>query len=120
MNEKQLHQRALDLGFFPVALDFSEPCWQEMEKHEGTRIAPSLWMRHVPSIGDEIVFRVSSETYYRGRVGKRAFEAGSSAELFGQGHEAEFYNFLYGMHLWIDQLTPCLDPAEAPLWEVDP
>lgn len=115
MNEQQLEQRALDLGFFPVILDFPESCWEIIEQHEGDRPAPDLWMRHTPNVGDEIVFRLNSSTCYRGRIAKRGFQADSG--LFHVGHEAEFYNFCLYVHLWIDQLTPCPNPVENSIWE---
>ncbi len=115
---KQLQNRALDLGFFPVELDFSEPCWDIIEQHEDLEPSYSLWMRHVPNVGDEIVFQLCSAKYYRGRVAKRAFEASSG--LFRQekdGYEPEFFNFCVGLYLWIDQVTPCPNPAVTSPWE---
>lgn len=117
MSDKQLQQRALDLGFFPVDLDFPELCWEIIEQHEGSRPSPALWMRHVPNVGDEIVFRPNSK-YFRGRVAKRAFEV-SAGEMFKQGHDAEFHNFCLALHLWIDQVTACPHPVENSIWEVE-
>lgn len=113
---KQLQDRALDLGFFPVALDFSEPCWEIIEQHEGFRPLSSLWLRHVPDVGDEMVFKLDRGFYYRGRVAKRAFEA-SDVLLQTEMHNADTYRFCVGVHLWIDQVVICSHPDSGSVWD---
>ncbi|WP_088893153.1 hypothetical protein [Leptolyngbya ohadii] len=110
-------QQALELGFFPVEISFSEANWEIIEKHSGSRESPALWLRHVPSVGDEILFKVG-EQHYRGRISKRAFEATPAEALFTTDPHSHSYNVFYGLHLWLDRLEPCPNPMDAfSIWD---
>ncbi len=94
-------------GYTPVELDFADLDLELIRQSEGRISLPILWLLHLPSVGDWIVFQLTKHVY-RGKVASRAFE----------GVDKQYQNTL-GVHLLIEKLRLCPHPVEASIWDDD-
>lgn len=114
MDITQSQQRLLELGFFPVEIEFEKSGWQLIEQTEGSMRRADVWLRHVPDLGDEVFFRIDEHSYI-GKVAKRAFEAIPSQDAF----RLDPFYMSARLVLRLANLRTCSDPSDDLIWEED-
>jgi hypothetical protein len=73
----------------------------------------SAWMRHLSSVGDEILIPIKTKTF-RGKVLRVALTALDTADYFS--YNSLSLRIIEIVHILVDELQPCTSPLEESIW----